>query len=344
MSTVESESRAVAEAGADMEANVAEFVQEAAKVDFASFNFYQLIELLLTLTELDPEDTDWERHCEVIFQSNPSLGFAASDVSALVQREDGRLEIETTFLGLTGAQSPLPGYLLEEILTEDETGVRRLFLDFFNNRLITLVYRIWRKYRYYVRFQEGASDKFSAQLFALVGLADPDLRGETPINWCKMLSYAGMLAGRSRSPQVVSGIIAHCFDIEEVEIRQWVSRRVDIRPEQQMKLGMNNMNLGVNTVIGQWVADCNGKFILVLKGLSQQRYRDFLPTGKEYLPLCKLVEFVLREQMAYDLELHLEDGATSSLILDKNREIPLGWSTFLGEERHMQSITIQVRQ
>lgn len=120
------------------------------------------------------------------------------------------------------------------------------------------------------------------------------MRGETPINWCKMLSYAGMLAGRSRSPQVVSGIIAHCFDIEDVDIRQWVQRKVDIRLNQQMQLGMANMNLGDNTVIGERVTECNGKFTLVLKGLSQERFRDFLPTGKEYQPLCKVVEFVLR--------------------------------------------------
>ncbi len=334
----------VTRAGVDSRVPVVEHLPEVGQLNFNNFNFYQLMELLLTLTGLDPEDAQWEHQCEVIFRSNPSLGFSPSDVTGLMQREDGRLELETTFLGLSGSQSPLPGYLLEDILTEGENGVRRLFLDFFNNRLISMVYRIWRKYRYYVRFQEGASDKFSAQLFALVGLADPDLRGETPINWCKMLSYAGMLAGRSRSPQVVSGIIAHCFDLEEVDIRQWVSRRVAIRPEQQMKLGLSNMSLGHNTVIGQRVIECNGKFTLVLKGLSQQRYRDFLPTGKEYLPLCKLVEFVLREQMAYDLELHLKHGATSSLVLDKNREIPLGWSSFLGKERHMQAITIQVRQ
>lgn len=141
-------------------------------IDVKSFNFYQLVELLLQLSEHDPEDEDWERQCQFVFKSNPSLGFSTSDVSGLDQKHDDRLELETTFLGLTGSQSPLPGYLLEQVLTEGEFGLRGPFLDFFNNRMITLVYRIWRKYRYYIRFQEGASDDFSAQLFALVGLAD----------------------------------------------------------------------------------------------------------------------------------------------------------------------------
>lgn len=312
--------------------------------DVKTFNFYQLVELLIALKDLNPDSREWERECELIFKSDPSLSFAVSDISSLrALNDEQRFEIETTFIGLTGAQSPLPGYLLDHINTEGETGVRRVFLDFFNNHLINLVFRIWRKYRYYIRFQEGASDTLSAQLFSLVGLADPELRGETPINWSKMLSYAGMLAGRSRSPQVVSGIIAHCFDIEDVEIRQWVARRVDIARSQQMQLGQANMTLGENTVLGQYVRECNGKFTLVIKELSQSRFRDFLPTGKEYLPLCKLVEFVLREQMSYDLELHLAKEYNATFAIGHSHSPQLGWSTFLGNQKQ-QSITIQVRQ
>lgn len=170
-----------------------------------SYNFYQLVELLHQIEGLDPECIN-STSSKLTFSSNPSLGFAASDVSSLVQTNQKRMKIETSFLGMSGAQSPLPSYFLEEILTEnEETGLRKPFLDFFNHRLISLVFQIWRKYRYYIRFKEDATDNFSAQLFALVGLGDTELRGETPINWCKMLSYAGMLAGKSRSPQVVSG-------------------------------------------------------------------------------------------------------------------------------------------
>lgn len=143
-----------------------------------------------------------------------------------------------------------------------------------------MVYRVWRKYRYYVRFQPGAQDVFSAQLFALVGLGDPDLRGETPINWCKMLAYAGTLAGRSRSPQVVAGIIAHCFDLPDVSIRQWVRRRVSIDRSQQLALGKQNARLGMDTVIGESVIDCSGKFIICIKRLSRSRFADFCPPVK----------------------------------------------------------------
>ena len=309
-----------------------------------SYDFYQLVELLQRLADQDPDSEGWETNCRLLFKANPSLGFAASDISKLELLEQGGFCIETNFFGLNGAQSPLPGFLLEQIATESETGVRRHFLDFFNNRLLALVYRIWRKYRYYIRFQENASDGFSSQLFAFVGLADDELRGETAINWGKMLSYAGTLAGRSRSPQVVAGIVSHCFDLENVSIRQWEERSVVIPTHQRMCLGMANSVLGESTIIGSTVRDCTGKFVVEIKGLTQKRFNDFLPSGKEYQSFCKLVEFILREQMAFDLELELKEDEVPLLNLGKNSTISLGWSSFLGQVDKDRNVCIQVRQ
>ncbi|OOE72801.1 hypothetical protein BZG23_13645 [Salinivibrio sp. ML290] len=319
-----------------MSPSVADLVQDA-----RVYSFFQLVELLQKHKGLNPEEEEWERECQLVFSANPSLGFAASDISSLDQVNDHTVML-TNFLGLAGSQSPLPAFITEQLLHEEPGGIKRPFLDFFNNRLIALVYRIWRKYRYYVRFQPGAEDQFSAQLFALVGLGDPQLRGETPINWCKMLAYAGTLAGRSRSPTVVSGIIAHCFDLEQVEIRQWVTRKVKIAKEQQMSLGCMNGRLGEDTVIGESVFDCNGKFVICIKNLTRERFNDFLPVGKEYQPLCKLVEFILREQMAFDIELSMTDEETPALQLGK--QVALGWTSFLGKDLQDKRVLIQVRQ
>ena len=309
--------------------------------DARVYSFFQLVELLQKHKGLNPEDEEWERECQLVFSANPSLGFAASDISSLDQVNDHTVML-TNFLGLAGSQSPLPAFITEQLLHEEPGGIKRPFLDFFNNRLIALVYRIWRKYRYYVRFQPGAEDQFSAQLFALVGLGDTQLRGETPINWCKMLAYAGTLAGRSRSPTVVAGIIAHCFDLEYVEIRQWVTRKVMIAKAQQMSLGGLNGRLGEDTVIGESVFDCNGKFVICIRDLTRERFNDFLPVGKEYQPLCKLVEFILREQMAFDLELSMTDEETPALQL--GQQVALGWTSFLGEDLQDKRVLIQVRQ
>lgn len=301
------------------------------------YEFFQLVELL---HRHHGDDLEQRRggsvpaFQRVRYTASASLGFPGSDVLALDVNEQGQYTLQVSFLGLQGAQSPLPSYYLEALAHESahKEGSAGDFLDFFNHRLLTLMHRSWRKYRHFVRYQDDAKDGFSAAVFALVGLADDNLRGETPINWSKMLAYAGLLAGRSRSPDVVSGIVSHCFDLATVEIEQWVHRWVDIPLDQRSRTGVSGMTLGDNMVAGERVADVNGKFALCLRGLSLERFRDFLPDGVEHQPLKTLVSFVLREPLAYDLELELLESDVKPMQLGEAGSCQLGWTTFVNPD------------
>lgn len=314
------------------------------------YSFFQLVDLIHRHHGDDLErETDQEPSQERIrFSATASLGFPGSDVlSALSpEHEFAPYQMEVSFLGLHGSQSPLPGYYLEDLAWEQgqALGVRRHFLDFFNHRLLTLFHRVWRKYRYYIRFQAGASDGFSDHIFALVGLGDRRLRGETPINWSKMLSYAGLMAGRSRSPDVVSGIVAHCFDLDEVDIEPWVLRKVEIPRDQRTRLGGHNARLGNSTLVGGSIRDRSGKFILRVRGLSRERFADFLPNGRDHQRLVKLVEFTMREQLAYDLELVMRPRDVRPMRLGE--DVRLGWNSFVDPEPGSQppGVRLQIRR
>lgn len=306
------------------------------------YDFYQLVDLIHRHYGDDVEcPADAER---IRFRASASLGFPGSDVVSLEAPRPATYELQVSFLGLQGAQSPLPGYYLETLAhaAAHREGTAGDFLDFFHHRLLTLLYRSWRKYRHYVRHQDGANDGFSAAVFALVGLADSGLRGETTINWSKMLAYAGLLAGRSRSSQVVTSIIAHCFDLETVTLREWVMRWVEIPNDQRSCCGLGNMTLGSDIVIGERVADLGNKFVLHIGGLTLARFRDFLPDGIEHAPLRTLVDFVLREPLAYDLELELMASEVNPMRLGEANSCQLGWTTFVnpGEAPCRRQITI----
>ncbi|MCE9664762.1 type VI secretion system baseplate subunit TssG [Halomonas sp. M5N1S17] len=313
-------------------------VAPAALVEGARrYDFFQLVELLHRHHEDDLEGggggsvAAFER---VRYSASASLGFPGSDVVSLEPGADGGYRLEVSFFGLQGSQSPLPGYYLESLAhgAAHHEGSAGDFLDFFNHRLLTLVHRAWRKYRHYVRYQDNASDGFSAAVFALVGLADAELRGETPINWSKMLAYAGLLAGRSRSPEVVCSIVGHCFDLDDVHLEEWVHRWVVIPEDQRSRSGLSAMTLGEDMIAGERVADIGGKFALCLRGLSLARFRDFLPDGCEHAPLKTLVNFVLREPLAYDLELELLPSAVKPMRLGEAGSCQLGWTTFVNPE------------
>jgi len=308
------------------------------------YNFYQLVELLRKMISRDMASDHWERYCQLIFSANPSLGFAPADVVSLQSINNDRLVMKTNFFGLSGAQSPLPGFITEQLVNEEVFGLKQSFFDFFNNRLINLVYQIWRKYRYYVRFQPNAEDNFSAQLLALAGLGDAGLRGETPLNWCKMLAYVGPLSGRNRSPQVVAGVIAHYFDLPKVEVCQWIKRKVYIDSRQQFSLGKQSAHLGVDTVIGEFAMDCKSKFMLRISQLPLERFSHFLPSGKDFPSICKLVDLLLREQLSYDLELVLDERSTTNFSLMATDNTAIGWTSFLGAPNQEKKVLIQVRQ
>jgi len=314
------------------------------------YNFFQLVDLIHRhhgddLEQAQDEKPQQER---IRFSASAGLGFPGSDVvsAASPAHEHAPYQLEVSFLGLHGSQSPLPGYYLEEMAWEagQNLGVRRHFLDFFNHRLVTLFHRAWRKYRYYVRFRPEASDGFSDHIFALVGLIDPKLRQATPVNWSKMLAYAGLMAGRSRSPEVVSGIIGHCFDLDSVEIEQWVLRRVDIPQDQQTQLGRANASLGNDTLVGAAVRDRSGKFVLRIRNLDRKRFAEFLPDGEEHERLIKLVEFVTREQLAYDLELQMREKDIRPMKL--GNDVRLGWNSFVTPEtaRELPVVRLQIRR
>ncbi|ASN84453.1 type VI secretion system baseplate subunit TssG [Pectobacterium versatile] len=316
--------------------------------DVSRFNFFQLVELLNQLEGVDLEqELDFRPEQERLrFRSTASIGFHPSDVLQVGCDEDGRQELEVAFLGLHGSQSPMPGYYLEELAWEYAQGEQKLgvFLDFFHHRLLTLLHRAWRKYRYHVRFQNEGEDGFSRLMFALVGLGNDAVRDSLPVNRAKMLSYAGVLASPSRSPEVVAGLVIHCFDLDDVAVLAWQHRRVPIHEGQQNRLGKANMMLGGDFVIGDKVNDCAGKFLLKVGNLSFSRFLSFLPNGEHFQPLVRFVSFILRDQLAWDLRLGFAEGEAKGLSLGSEQSSRLGWSSFLGQPPADPYVTICVQE
>ncbi|AIR90643.1 type VI secretion system baseplate subunit TssG [Pseudomonas cremoricolorata] len=307
--------------------------------DAHQYNFFQLLERLHGLhgDDLEPRWPDHATRLRVRLASDPRLSFPVTDVyrAARMPGEHQRYRVCTTFMGLHGSDSPLPTYYLEQVAYEHAQGlgVRPAFFDFFNHYLLSLLHRIWRKYRYYIRFQSGARDRFSQYIFALLGLNDQQLRGATELPWSRLLSFAGVIASRSRAPGTVAGIIAHCFDLQQVRIREFETRAVPIAIGQRVSLGRDNGALGRTFSIGSRTRTRSSKFVIVISGLDQTQLLDLLPSGSNFGRLRALIDFLLRDGLAYDLELHLKHNALSPFCLHRNQGAYLGWTSFV-DDRH----------
>ncbi|WP_445496005.1 type VI secretion system baseplate subunit TssG [Photorhabdus sp. SF281] len=325
-------------------------------LDVSKYNFYQLVELLnqLAVAWEKTGQTDRPDRESISFRSSASLAFPTRDVVSVKRTEQGRFQVEVSFLGLHGSQSPMPGYYLDSLAWEEAQGENRLtnFLNIFNHRSVVMLYQIWRKYRYYICFDKNGMDDFSQRMFSLVGLGSDVNRTDLNINHSKMLAYAGMLASPSRSPEVICSLISHCFDLQDVTVHGWQLRKVTIPLSQQNRLGQKQKAdgeknvkmsiLGENFTIGSWVKGYNSKFMICINDLSREHFLSFLPDGKNFLPLVMFICFVLRDQLAWDLRLGLAENQAGGMVLGTKQNNNLGWTSFLGEPEKKPFITISV--
>ena len=317
--------------------------------DGNSHDFFCLLERLHALHGDNLESADsYDADSQRIRLSNyAGMGFPASDVSVAERIDnDGQHQyrIEATFLGMHGPDSPLPSYYVERLAYEagQGTGIRPAFLDVFNHRLLTLLHQAWRKYRHYIRFRPDAGDELSQRLFALIGLENKATRGATPIAWSRLLSFAGMVVHRSRSPAMVAGLIAHCLDLEKVRIRDFELRHADIDPHDRFQLGRRNGQLGESVRLGDSVRTRHCKFTIVIEDLAQTRFREFLPHGENFERLRLLVAFLLRDQIPCDLELGLRQNEMPFFNLAPEIGTELGWTSLLHQPLHAQPPRIRL--
>lgn len=304
----------------------------------ARFAFFQTVRLL---EQSHPDQAPLGRvgpaaREPIRLRPSASLAFPTSDVESIefIGDDDGhcsRFRLTVNFLGLYGTVSPLPVFYTEDIITADlDESNRRHFMDLFHHRLLSLLYRCWEKYRYYVQFRPGATDPFSQRMFALLGLGDPSLREESDLYWPRLLPFLGLLGMRSRSATVVAGVVSHYFGGIPVELEQCVMRWVPFQKEQRNALGRINCTLGEDSTLGTVFRDHSGKCRLHIGPLDFAGFEKFLPIGACYGAVRELMRFSMRDQLDFDVEVWLKADEIPELTLGKNAACRLGWSTWLG--------------
>ncbi len=270
------------------------------------------------------------------FSVSPSLAFPRSDIDFIEQFEhqgQGYTRIEVNFLGLHGSSSPLPVSYTEKLAGRDEEdNPVKLFFDFFHNRYISLIYQVWKKYHYHYQYQSGAQDPFSSRMLHLLGLSSVIQEAEAAdLDRAKLLSYVNQLSTRSRSPKLISGIVAHYFNLPKVYIEEWVYRRVEIHQTQRNQLNRSNCTLGLNYHLGKSIPDLVGKFNLCIEGVDFDTYRQFLVGEESYKILVGLMRFILRDPLAWDLKIAVElDSVPKNSLGHQNS---LGQTFWLGKPK-----------
>lgn len=274
---------------------------------------FELFQLLNLIEQIDRRSAPLGRHGPardegVRLRPVLDLVFPPGDIDAVEWTEEssrGRLRITTTFGGLYGSDSPLPTHVTERLLHDIESTRIREFLDLFHHRLLSLLYRVWLKYRYHVTFRGDGLDPISHVLRGLIGLDTAALDDKLKLHPVRLFRYAGLLTQRPHSATSLAGQLRDFFPGVDFSIEQCTGRWLWIEPGDRNRLGEANCGLGENLLVGERVYDRAGKFRIRVGPVDFKQYCEFLPPGKAAAELREVVQFFCTDPLEFDLEVTL---------------------------------------
>ena len=322
----------------------------SAKSDLNRFGFHQLVESIAEASSINLDELENTLIGESIFRffTNPKINFPVGDIEQLIiLEEDGRevFQFLVNFLGLQGSSGPLPGSVLDEIAEEHNNNpIQSIYLDFFNHHLITLFHQIWRKYKYYIKFNSNFSDNYSRNIMNLLGVSR-DFIKFTHLNWHKIFYHLGIIQSGIRTKEALTSIIQHYFDLHDISLEEHVRKIVEVEVEQKNQVGIKNVMLGENFILGDKVESFSNKFRVNINNLKLDEFHQFLPNTKKYRQLQELIRFLLKDPLPYDVLLGLHPNTKSTFILGKDNSSFLGWTTLIninsGKSQSLNQIIIE---
>ncbi len=301
-------------------------------------SFFQLVKLLLRGRPgaAPPGGAGPPAREPLRFRPAATLAFPTSDVDeveALGRREpDGpeRWRLTVNFMGLYGPASPMPNHFTEEMLWAGPEGQgARDFVDLFNHRMISFVFRAWQKYRFPEQFRSDAPDPFTQRMFCLLGLGTSGMREAAGVELLPLLASAALLSSRQRSAAGLEGLLRTHFSDVAVRVEPCVTRSVRIPAPNRMRLGRSGARLGEDACLGERVSDRSGSFRIEVGPMRLETFRAFLPRGERLARLIRLARLYLADPLDFEVVLRLEAPELPHLRLAPDRDLPLGQASWL---------------
>jgi type VI secretion system protein ImpH len=251
------------------------------------------------------------------FRTPATLAFPASEISELTPRdaradETEPLQMQVNFMGLTGPSGALPTHYTELLIERKQFHrdvTAHAFFDLFSHRAISLFYSAWRKYRFYVPFEQGEREGFTRNLLDLsgVGLARTQerLHAEAPgVSPLFFAYFSGLLAQKPLSASAITAFVSGHFQVP-VTLEQFVGQWIAVPENEQTRLTKQANQLGVSTFAGQRAWDQQTKMRLRIGPLNHARFTDFLPGKPAAEALEQLLKFCLGNDLACETQLVL---------------------------------------
>ena len=279
------------------------------------------------------------------FRHDPSLIFHASDI-ARMRVVGAKVEITSTFLGATGAVSPLASFFTEDVLRAEAQDGATLgaFYDLFHDRLLALCYRALRRSRLAWSMHKSGNDVVTGRALASVGLWPQ--QDDAALSPLALLGRARILARRPRSRQALEAALALAFPLLGVRVVDFFPRRVRLVDEQRLRVGKANHRLGVETRIGREMMGQSDLVRLEIGPVDRTTFDLFLPGGAANLRLRKVVDHITGGMLDVEAEIEIQKGEEPRASLGRRpgttNGARLGRSSLLLESQSTRSLRARI--
>lgn len=268
----------------------------------------------------------------VRFGQPPSLAFEHGSLSAFQQGSEGRPpRMDVNFFGLLGANGPLPVHITEYVrdrLRNSADPTLSRFLDIFHHRMISLFYRAWASAQPTVSLDRPEQDRFADYVASLIGTGMDSMRKRDALPDFAKLHYAGRLSALTHNAEGLAKTLADFFKLP-VQVQEFVGHWMTLPADSRCRLrtGHDAEVLGMTTVLGSRVWNCQHKFRVVIGPVDLEDFQRMLPGGDSLQRLTAWIRNYVGLAYNWDVNLILKQKEIPPLKLGKQTR--LGWTTWL---------------
>ena len=300
-------------------------------------NFYRFCQLLEQQNPDSPKlgTTSYPGNDAVRFRPWPGMGFPVSSLKRIEindEHPERPASVYTTFLGLYGVDSPLPGMYLDDIAQgRDGHEAVTSFLDIFNHRITTQYYRIWRKYAYPATFEAGGRDATSQCLLGLVGLGISGSAEQVATPVSRFLALLGNMRLPTRNAEGIRALVG--LLARETRVTVTEPDPVKVAVEHRSGLGgRDRVRLSQRATLGKSGKEACSRVLVTLSTENLQEANDWLPGGQLHRDLLVLMRVYLGYRSDARLRLTVPLPLLPEARLSKARRMQLGRNAVLGHQ------------
>lgn len=294
------------------------------------FNFFQLVRLL------EGQRAAKNQPIELKFSGTNSLAFKPNFVGGVEFYGAGdslQATISTNGFHLLGQQGPVPNVYVEQIAALDSQGQSGAadYLDIFNDRIISTLYAIKKKFSPMLFSGEGEEKDLFVVFEALSGvLSDSAYESKLPQSFPRFWrKYAYLISNRRISYSTFKEVLSAEIKAQ-VEVSPASGGWRELEASSQAGLG-GGTRLDSSKSLGRRFWSHANCLQLTFTFNTMKDYLDHLPGGKQYTDLVSLLAVL--SDLFFDIELNYSLVTEQMPACELNGSLHLGQATWLGRKK-----------